>query len=510
MLLCCTMAFLLLVGLGNLFTLSCAAGCAEAGSDSCTHSNSHGTSLVQSKVRSNIAKQLHLIEGEEDSKDQQTADEKRKGQMEQDSAKENHDMNEAEQSMLGAVQKNRMDRRTTSKSEQVLDLKIISASNLEERGWWRSRDPYVQVFVETKPGTFRETGSQSSTHTPVWNFNMHFLDHDPSDVFVFDVWDHDIGPDAHVGHVKVRFECNGTDMRTKSLPFSEGDSKDGGSLTVAYKCHVEQYFGKYEVMAEMARQIYFDNTTLSQAFQQEWTVLHSYTRKSRLKLSHDNLRLYQRGKECAMVFEGTDDKDDWATNLNQVPWKSKLCGGFWLHSGIYNELNQVTSTKEWSEVQKTLSGVECSAGIYAAGHSLGGAMAHMFAACVNAQKEYFVGNPFRVREVYSFGAPCVSKFHPLAEADGQCLKGARFFTEDERRGRRSIDPVVTLPPLSGWWHPKIKAFMLEQVDGRYEKEELACDDPKTQYQSWFSSPWKKVSLHPMKEYAKRVKSVFGR
>mmetsp|Transcript_1953 Transcript_1953/g.3704 ORF Transcript_1953/g.3704 Transcript_1953/m.3704 type:complete len:296 (-) Transcript_1953:36-923(-) len=285
MLLCCIMAFLLFACLGSLLTFSDAAGCTEADSDSCTDWSTNASSFIQVKdVRSKVVIEKHLLmDDEQDSKkkeqstigleehdeirDPQAAEkgkkEKRKEQIEQDRKKEKHDVKEAGQSTIGTVQKNKMQQRTAEVCS-VLDLTILNASNLKKARWWRSRDPYVRVYVENRPGNRRETGAQSNTHTPVWNFNMHFLDHNPSDVLVFDVWDHDIGPDTLVGHVKVRFECNGADMKTKSLSFSKGDSKYGGILTVAYKSHPEQYIDKSELMAGKALQVYHGKTDLSE------------------------------------------------------------------------------------------------------------------------------------------------------------------------------------------------------------------------------------------------------
>jgi len=297
--------------------------------------------------------------------------------------------------------------------------------------------------------------------------------------------------------------CNVAETKRKSL-------SKGKHEVCLQNATVEQHYDKQAAMAEMALQIYRDNATLTQTFQKEWTLLHSYTVKSGLLSSEDKLQLYRRRGECSVVFEGTDESTDWLTNVNMVPWPSRKCGGFWIHTGFRKELRRLTSAKEWPKVQETLSGSECSAGIYAVGHSLGGAMASVFTACVNAQAGYFEGNPFRVKELYSFGAPLVSFRHPLAEANGQCLKGARFYNEDEDEGHshhRWIDPVVTLPPLLGWFHPKLKAIRLTQVDGEYEEEEFACDSREATSPSLFLSDWKKVSLHNIQDYIKRVKGA---
>jgi len=78
--------------------------------------------------------------------------------------------------------------------------------------------------------------------------------------------------------------------------------------------------------------------------------------------------------------------------------------GYDLHAGFWNELQRIQSSGAWKPLQTHLSS-ECPGGVFATGHSLGGALATIFAACTNSDPSI----PFKVQGVYTIGAPAVAK-----------------------------------------------------------------------------------------------------
>lgn len=105
--------------------------------------------------------------------------------------------------------------------------------------------------------------------------------------------------------------------------------------------------------------------------------------------------------ECVVTFQGTQSRRDWYSNLAIRPThfcglveEDEECGlfsfdtctvrkprGSFVHTGFADTLRRMVSVNEWqTEVRDRLG--RCSS-VYAAGHSLGGAVASVFATCVS-------------------------------------------------------------------------------------------------------------------------------
>lgn len=88
-------------------------------------------------------------------------------------------------------------------------------------------------------------------------------------------------------------------------------------------------------------------------------------------------------KRCILTFEGTDSFEDFKTDANIL--STSFCGlpGMEVHTGFKRELmNMVESEQFQSGIREKLG--KCSS-VDAVGHSLGGAVAALFAACVSHQ-----------------------------------------------------------------------------------------------------------------------------
>jgi hypothetical protein len=121
------------------------------------------------------------------------------------------------------------------------------------------------------------------------------------------------------------------------------------------------------------------NTVRSEARKHGWRLVGSAS------AGEDVSHLFQHPGTlaCQISFEGSDTPDDFITDAKVK--KVKFCGRGGVHLGFSNELKRLASNSDWqTNVKSKLSG--CSS-VTATGHSLGGAVATLFAGCVNSAKD---------------------------------------------------------------------------------------------------------------------------
>lgn len=99
-------------------------------------------------------------------------------------------------------------------------------------------------------------------------------------------------------------------------------------------------------------------------------------------------------EEIVVCFRGTepDELSDILADLNAIPRKSMTDG--WVHSGFRGELDKL-----WNMITNIIDQHK-DLKLYVCGHSLGGAMATLFASRLED----------RVEELYTFGSPRVGTF----------------------------------------------------------------------------------------------------
>jgi len=139
---------------------------------------------------------------------------------------------------------------------------------------------------------------------------------------------------------------------------------------------------------------------------------------------------------CVLIFRGTDSLGDWRSNL----WVTTgaFCGLEEVHGGFQAELRRIAGTRMFQDnVRPALS--KCSS-VSIAGHSLGGAMAELFAYCVNRIQ---LSDEKRLMLGWSPSAPELMEHHCLANPpcdNALETDEARVMAEDE-------ESIVMIPEM---------------------------------------------------------------
>lgn len=91
-------------------------------------------------------------------------------------------------------------------------------------------------------------------------------------------------------------------------------------------------------------------------------------------------------QECVLSFKGSDPPsvaslNIWLDNFRAAP--TKFCGMTDVHLGFVNQLNNLITSSGWTDIKAKLP--NCSS-VSVMGHSKGGAVAEIFAACANSAR----------------------------------------------------------------------------------------------------------------------------
>ena len=194
-----------------------------------------------------------------------------------------------------------------------------------------------------------------------------------------------------------------------------------------------------------------------------------------------------------LAFRGTEPTNwnDWKTDLKIVREKyqfGSLRSGK-IHRGFKNAIDHVRDRID--EARQT----DPDRRIYVTGHSLGGALAVLWAA---SQSEH----PKRIAGVYTFGAPRVG-----TSAFARCYD--ELFKERTFQFQNRLDMVPKVPNRYFWRH--VGHALYFDADGtlHWNPSYWFCKfvDARANYQKRNVSPKAWVGDHSMKEYRERVETL---
>eukprot|EP00927_Polykrikos_kofoidii_P041919 TRINITY_DN3579_c0_g1_i3.p1 TRINITY_DN3579_c0_g1~~TRINITY_DN3579_c0_g1_i3.p1 ORF type:complete len:276 (+),score=12.75 TRINITY_DN3579_c0_g1_i3:196-1023(+) len=216
-----------------------------------------------------------------------------------------------------------------------------------------------------------------------------------------------------------------------------------------------------------------------------WTLINA------LSEGNDQVGLYQRASTCVVAFAGTNDWSDWFDNLNA--YTTRKCG-LDLHAGLYHALEATVHRRGWLGIVNTLVGSTCGE-VVLSGHSAGGAVASILAACANQNgglRASFSHFPaFTVDRLYTIGAPGISKqrINNDQERNG-CFSGMRVVNYDGA----SYDPVPYVNSHWGFLHPPLELTRTKMTTSwwgrsKVTKESYSCTSNEALVYPSTVRPW---------------------
>lgn len=237
----------------------------------------------------------------------------------------------------------------------------------------------------------------------------------------------------------------------------------------------------------------------------------------------DSFAIYAKNGTIVLAFRGSNSADDAKSDLmaTAIPFCGLQVNGsdVLAHQGFVTELRKLLmALKLRPKLHRMLQG---SSGIIVVGHSLGGAMASLLAACANhpdptyrASKDpdtHKAVEDITVKAIYTIGAPSISRVQLTNH--GQMFPGRRFYNYDSLQ----YDPVPSSAQAANHKHPLLQAVRLVK---RCNTLGTKCDPTKAEifhsYDATFARTplilkgFPRPSLHSCAEYEMRIQSVLRR
>lgn len=226
--------------------------------------------------------------------------------------------------------------------------------------------------------------------------------------------------------------------------------------------------------------------------------------------------IYHKENKCAVAFAGNKDMPGWKDNQETV---NTECGLKDVHKGFFDEFLRLVTNDAWKDKLAPYLRDHCTDGIYSVGHSIGGALADIFAVCMThatdgkvrlpkGDAEQDVPMPGGDTKLYTFGEPGISKQLLVngKKDTGGVFQGARFWNE----GSSESDPSPSAPDVLHYRHPKLrgirmsKSFWSEVHEKQYE---AASEESKEESQNQEAD--EQPADNVMKEYIQRISKLPG-
>jgi len=184
----------------------------------------------------------------------------------------------------------------------------------------------------------------------------------------------------------------GTTTQTGCTPDSRKTPSSMGCINFP-RCHIDYYYfdyasvgfpdlGKYHRMCKDTELKWSHETISLEASKNGYRVVGHATVTSKIGKDEDHVLLYQEedSLSCVMAIEGSDrTAPDWFSNFNIGI--REWCGFEKVHLGLLEELTNLVQHESY--VANVKAKLPHCARVTVTGHSKGGGLTNLFAACVN-------------------------------------------------------------------------------------------------------------------------------
>lgn len=234
-----------------------------------------------------------------------------------------------------------------------------------------------------------------------------------------------------------------------------------------------------------------------------WSLKAGWSATNVTGSENDYAELYAKGGDCMLAFRGSDSQVDMA-NVNSFV-NTNLYHKMKLNYGVMVEWNHMVAKLTASKAFKVMKET-CPKPLVVVGHSLGAALAQMFAVMAN-----YIGDPLNmaltVDAIYAFGAVPIgeqSGGEPRNQksADG-CFKGGVYGNvNDNGDGTTVVDPAFTMgmdPPL-GYRHARATKYIMWGTKQRV----IPCGTAVTYMTDYKRDRRGLMPLHDFALYSNRV------
>jgi len=162
----------------------------------------------------------------------------------------------------------------------------------------------------------------------------------------------------------------------------------------------------------------------------------------------DQVETFIRGGSCLITFSSVNDANDQAQTLGGLVLPTVPVCGHDVHAGVAQEFYGLIGDPGYPSIVDFMSQAQCTKAV-AAGNSLGGALASLWARCASASAGF---GRFTDYTLVTFGAPAVTKA-PLDRHAGGAFEGTRYAITEADGGAS---------PFAGL-RGDVRTFVLEAV-----------------------------------------------
>lgn len=229
---------------------------------------------------------------------------------------------------------------------------------------------------------------------------------------------------AAVAEGTQMLQNRGVARTTTPFELSEMDGAGNGTAKVNGEAGEDAYLSELTLLAGSAD----DNVNLKAEALEElgWTpgVMIADTTHKKLGML-DHAWTFSKGGKCVAVFAATNDALDVKQAMGGLVVEPIEFCGFQVHAGVVDELAGFMKAPNWTKFITFLNSPTCTS-VTSVGHSLGGALATVFAGCANVGAMNGTFGPRTDYGLVTFAPFAVSTSPMYSGTPGTPFNGMRY------------------------------------------------------------------------------------